>query len=145
MSIKKLKITVQDKTYEVVVEVMDDIQKKEQTATNNDKTKVSANNKISSKDTGTDLNTEINNNTNHRNSIDDDNENEDFILSPLSSKVISIEVTLGDEIKKDDKLIVLEAMKMETAIFSPKSGNVKEIFVSKDENVFEGQPLIKVQ
>ena len=49
------------------------------------------------------------------------------IKSPMPGKVVSVLVQDGQEVKKGDGLVVVEAMKMENELKSPKDGIVKEI------------------
>jgi acetyl/propionyl-CoA carboxylase alpha subunit len=48
---------------------------------------------------------------------------------PLTGKIISINVKVGDVVKEDDSLCILESMKMENSIVTPVSGKVVEIGV----------------
>jgi len=50
----------------------------------------------------------------------------------------------GDDVKEDDTVIVLEAMKMETTIKTPHAGNIINIFVSNGDKVNVGDPLFEV-
>jgi acetyl-CoA carboxylase biotin carboxyl carrier protein len=45
-------------------------------------------------------------------------------------KIVDIKVKVGDQVKEDDEIAVLEAMKMEMPIVAPVSGKIKEIKVS---------------
>ncbi|KAE8442591.1 hypothetical protein EG329_003014 [Mollisiaceae sp. DMI_Dod_QoI] len=49
------------------------------------------------------------------------------VLAPMPCKVLSNEVKEGDEVKKDQPLVVIESMKMETVIRSPQSGIVAKL------------------
>jgi 3-methylcrotonyl-CoA carboxylase alpha subunit len=51
------------------------------------------------------------------------------ILAPMPGKVIAVEVTAGDTVTKGQKLLVLEAMKMEHALTAPFDGVVAELHV----------------
>lgn len=53
-----------------------------------------------------------------------------IVSSPMVGKIIDIRVKVGDVVKVDDEIVVLEAMKMEMPILSPVAGVVKEIRVS---------------
>ncbi|MBW2651372.1 MAG: biotin/lipoyl-binding protein, partial [Deltaproteobacteria bacterium] len=52
-------------------------------------------------------------------------------------------VNVGDEVKEDDELLILEAMKMENPICAPADGTVKEIKV-KEKDVVEADQLLVV-
>lgn len=64
------------------------------------------------------------------------------IKSPLPGVVLELFVNVGDQVKMGQKLLVLEAMKMENNIDSDKEGTVKEIKVGKGGSVLEGDVLI---
>jgi biotin carboxyl carrier protein len=66
------------------------------------------------------------------------------VPSPLAGRVIEIVVKPGQEVKQNDHLITLEAMKMNTFVFAPKSGKVAEIKVAVGDAVGEGQMLAKI-
>jgi biotin carboxyl carrier protein len=74
-------------------------------------------------------------NNNHNNVARD-------IGAPMPGLILDVVVTEGDEVKKGDKLLVLEAMKMENIIKSPGDGKIKTISVAKGESVDSGQKLI---
>jgi biotin carboxyl carrier protein len=52
------------------------------------------------------------------------------VTAPMVGKIVDIKVKVGDQVKEDDEIAVLEAMKMEMPIVSPASGKVKEIKVT---------------
>lgn len=64
------------------------------------------------------------------------------IKSPLPGVILELFVNVGDQVKMGQKLLILEAMKMENNIDSDKEGTVKEIKVSKGGSVLEGDVLI---
>jgi len=64
------------------------------------------------------------------------------IKSPLPGVVLELFVSVGDQVKMGQKLLVLEAMKMENNIDSDKEGTVKEIKIGKGGSVLEGDVLI---
>ncbi len=66
------------------------------------------------------------------------------VLSPLSAKVVSVDVKVGAVVKEGDQILTIEAMKMNTLIFAPASGTVTAILVSPGEGVQEGQPLCTI-
>src|SRR5688572_8798080 len=57
------------------------------------------------------------------------------LSSPMPGKVIKVFVKVGDPIKKGDLLMMLEAMKMEHKISSPRDGVVKKILFQEGERV----------
>ena len=62
--------------------------------------------------------------------------------APMPGLILDVVVSEGDEVKKGDKLLVLEAMKMENIIKSPGNGKIKSITISKGDSVDSGQKLI---
>ena len=64
------------------------------------------------------------------------------IKAPMPGLVLSVLVSDGDEVKKGDNLLVLEAMKMENMIKSPTDGIVKNIAIKKGDKVEKNQLLI---
>jgi len=64
------------------------------------------------------------------------------ILAPLPGVVIDIKVKVGDQVNPGDKLMIIEAMKMENEIPSEFSGIVDKILVNKGDNVDGDEPVI---
>jgi pyruvate carboxylase len=62
--------------------------------------------------------------------------------SPMPGTVIEVKVKPGDEVRPQDKLLVIEAMKMEMALPSPIAGIIKEIYAKPGERVDSGDLLI---
>mgnify|MGYP003455295841 FL=1 len=67
------------------------------------------------------------------------------VKSPLPGVILDIKVNVGDEVKKGQTLIILEAMKMENSINADKDGKIAAINVSKGESVLEGTDLIIIE
>jgi len=66
------------------------------------------------------------------------------IKAPMPGLVLDIIVREGQEVNSGDKLLVLEAMKMENSIFLPASAVIKKITVAKGQAVEKGQVLIEL-
>lgn len=64
------------------------------------------------------------------------------LKAPMPGMVLNILVQPGEEVKKDQPLLVLEAMKMENVIKSPGDGVVKAIVAQQGKAVEKGQLLI---
>ena len=64
------------------------------------------------------------------------------ITSPLAGKVVSILVKPGDSVPAGANVIVLEAMKMNTHVSTTDAGTVQEIHVKPGDAVEEGQILV---
>jgi pyruvate carboxylase len=56
--------------------------------------------------------------------------NPDHVAAPMPGKVSELVVSVGQAVRAGERLLSLEAMKMETAVSSPRDGTVKEIHVS---------------
>ena len=67
------------------------------------------------------------------------------VKSPLPGVILDIKVNVGDEVKKGQTVIILEAMKMENSINADKDGKVTAINVSKGESVLEGTDLVIIE
>jgi glutaconyl-CoA/methylmalonyl-CoA decarboxylase subunit gamma len=66
------------------------------------------------------------------------------IKSPLPGVILEIYVREGDTVKIGQKLLMLEAMKMENNINADKEGRVTSIKVGKGDSVMEGDILIVI-
>jgi biotin carboxyl carrier protein len=66
------------------------------------------------------------------------------VPSPLAGRVTAIVVTPGQEVKAGDHLLTLEAMKMNTIVSATTAGKVIAITVAVGDAVSEGQALVKV-
>lgn len=65
------------------------------------------------------------------------------VKAPMPGLILEINVKIGQEVKEDDALLVLEAMKMENVLTSPRDGIIKSISVSKGDAVEKNQLLIE--
>jgi len=66
------------------------------------------------------------------------------IIAPIPGKIIQILVKQGEEVTKNQELLILEAMKMRNRIFSPIDGKITKIHVKNEENVAQDQTLIEI-
>jgi len=57
------------------------------------------------------------------------------VMFPMAGKVVALNVKIGDKVKDDTQMAVLEALKMEIPVFAPVSGTVKELNVSVGQTV----------
>ena len=64
--------------------------------------------------------------------------------SPLAAVVVSIDVAVGDMVEEGQKLVTLEAMKMNTIVAAPAAGKVTAILAKAGDGVEEGQALVEV-
>lgn len=65
--------------------------------------------------------------------------------APMPGLVLSVCVSVGDDVKKGDNLLVLEAMKMENIIKSPADLKVKSLKVKPGDKVEKNQVLISFE
>ena len=66
------------------------------------------------------------------------------IVSPIPGHILEVCVALGDKVLAGQKLLVLEAMKLENAITCENAGVVKKIMVSAGDAVTHGQQMIEI-
>lgn len=66
------------------------------------------------------------------------------IICPMPGTVFKIRVAVGEQVAAEQELVVLEAMKMESPIYSHAAGTVAAILVKEGDSVSEGQVLIQM-
>lgn len=71
--------------------------------------------------------------------------NSDHIVAPMTGVVTVVHAKPGDMVKKDTPLLVIEAMKMEHMIRSPRKGHIEKISCAVSHSVEEGAPLITLK
>jgi biotin carboxyl carrier protein len=69
----------------------------------------------------------------------------DSILAPMPGLILDIHVKIDQQVNENDPLLILEAMKMENVITSPRNGIIKSIFIKKGVAVIKNQILIEFQ
>jgi len=124
---KRLRITVEGKTYEVEVEILEDQQKIA-------KTKRVVSEQASSFGKSREKSRKI---------VEKNTEN--TVNSPLAGNVVEVKVSEGQEIKENQLVIIIEAMKMNTNIYSHKAGKIKKIHCSPGSRVSYNQVLIELE
>ncbi|MES2045465.1 MAG: acetyl/propionyl/methylcrotonyl-CoA carboxylase subunit alpha [Pseudomonadota bacterium] len=67
------------------------------------------------------------------------------ILSPMPGRIIAVEVAAGDTVTKGQKLVTLEAMKMEHSLTAPFDGTIAELDAETGGQVSEGKMLVRVE
>ena len=77
--------------------------------------------------------------TSSEKSVDD---YKDGIFAPVPGKIVDIKVKAGDTVKEGDLIVILEAMKMENELHSPKQATVAAVMVSKGDQTAKGQLLV---
>ncbi len=64
------------------------------------------------------------------------------VASPIAGTVLEVKVKVGDKVEQGQTLLVIEAMKMETAIAAPGAGQIKAVLVAAGDAVRENQTLV---
>jgi 3-methylcrotonyl-CoA carboxylase alpha subunit len=67
------------------------------------------------------------------------------IVSPMPGKIIAVEVAEGDTVTKGQKLVTLEAMKMEHSLVAPFDGIVAALDAAEGAQVSEGAMLVRIE
>jgi len=66
------------------------------------------------------------------------------VNAPMPGTILRVNVNPGDQVKKGQVLLILEAMKMENEIVAPADGKVASVNVSKGASVNAGDLLISL-
>ncbi len=72
-------------------------------------------------------------------------EGRQVVTSPMPGKVVKVLVRVGDEVKQGQGLVVVEAMKMENELKSPKDGKVAEVLAAEGQTVEANAKLCTVE
>ena len=64
------------------------------------------------------------------------------VKAPMPGNILKVNVSVGQNVKAGQVLVVLEAMKMENEIVAPRDGSVAQVVVSKGAVVDTGDPLV---
>lgn len=64
---------------------------------------------------------------------------EEKICSEITGTVWKIEMGVGDTVKEDDVIMILESMKMEIPVLSPCAGTLRELLVDEGNAIAEDQ------
>ena len=70
---------------------------------------------------------------------------QETIEVPITGKIISVNVKVGDAVKEGDVLCMLESMKMENPILAPVDGTITEIGAEVEEVVKPGNVLAVIE
>lgn len=68
----------------------------------------------------------------------------DEVCSPLAGKIVSIDVVVGQAVEEGQQVATVEAMKMNTYVFAPKAGKVTAVLAVAGTAVEEGGPLLAI-
>jgi 3-methylcrotonyl-CoA carboxylase alpha subunit len=67
------------------------------------------------------------------------------VLAPMPCKVLRVEVQAGQAVEKDQPLVVIESMKMETVIRSPQRGTIARVVHQQGDQCKSGTPLVEFE
>lgn len=67
------------------------------------------------------------------------------VEAPITGKIMSITVKVGDVVKEEDEICILESMKMENPILAPLDGTIAEIGVTPDQVVKPGDMIAIIE
>jgi biotin carboxyl carrier protein len=67
------------------------------------------------------------------------------VVAPIPGVIMSLNVKVGDAVKENDLLLVLEAMKMENSIVAEKSGVVSAVNVTVGQQILQGEVMIEFE
>jgi biotin carboxyl carrier protein len=67
------------------------------------------------------------------------------VKAPLPGNIFKILVKEGDEIKKGDNIMIMEAMKMENNVLAEKDGTIKSIKVNEGDSVLQNDILAEIE
>lgn len=70
---------------------------------------------------------------------------EGAILSPIPGHILEISVSVGDKVLQGQKVLILEAMKLENVITATKDGIIKKILISEGDAVTHDQQLMIIE
>ena len=66
------------------------------------------------------------------------------VAAVLAGNIFKVNVAPGDTVEKGQPLLVVEAMKMETTVSSPREGTISDVFVSEGDVVAVGDGLVAI-
>lgn len=66
------------------------------------------------------------------------------VVAPLPGTIFKLNVKEGDEVKKGQNILVMEAMKMENNVLAEKDGVVSKVHVAEGDSVLQGDVLAEI-
>jgi acetyl/propionyl-CoA carboxylase alpha subunit len=69
----------------------------------------------------------------------------DDVRSPMPGKILDVKAKAGQDVKKGDPLVVMEAMKMEHTLTAPRDGRILEVSATAGTQTAEGVVLVKLE
>ncbi len=70
---------------------------------------------------------------------------EGILKAPMPGKILELMVTEGDEVEKDQPLVILEAMKMENELKAPISGTITELSAETGDSLEKNSPILEIE
>jgi glutaconyl-CoA/methylmalonyl-CoA decarboxylase subunit gamma len=67
------------------------------------------------------------------------------VKAPLPGTIMQIFAKVGDKVKRNDRLLIYEAMKMENNLVAEKDGEIKAVKVKSGDNVMQGDILFEME
>jgi biotin carboxyl carrier protein len=67
------------------------------------------------------------------------------IQVPITGKIISVNVKVGDAVAEGDTICILESMKMENPILAPVGGTIAKVAVAGDQTVKPGDTIAVIE
>jgi len=67
------------------------------------------------------------------------------LISPISGKIVSIDVAVGDDVRRGQQVAVVEAMKLQHVIKADRSGIVRGVSISVGDSIREGYPIVFIE
>ncbi|MGB9809095.1 MAG: DUF2118 domain-containing protein [Caldanaerobacter sp.] len=133
---KKFRVTVNGKTYEVEVE---EIKVKEERGDFGETTEIlqQSNKEVTVAESSEKTETKAKTPTSSSGSK--------VVSAPMPGTILDVRVKEGDRVKRGDVLVILEAMKMENEIMAPEDGIVVSVNVSKGASVNTGDVLVTME
>jgi biotin carboxyl carrier protein len=64
---------------------------------------------------------------------------------PITGKIISVDVKVGDVVKEGDTLCILESMKMENPILAPVDGTIAQVGITAEQTVQPGEIVAVIE
>ena len=69
----------------------------------------------------------------------------DLLKAPMPGVILAVHVAAGARVERGQDLVVLEAMKMQNTIRSPRAGTVAEVLVGAGQSVGHGEPILRFE
>jgi biotin carboxyl carrier protein len=67
------------------------------------------------------------------------------LISPMPGKIVRVMLSAGDEVAANQGVLIVEAMKMQNEVLSPKAGKVAEMRVTEGQTVNAGETLAVIE